>query len=165
MKRLLSIDGAESRIEILTPGPDCRFRLDDGNERRAHVESPEPNVYSILLDGRIYEASIQETATGLVVTIAGHRLDVEVRDPRRWTGKSGRTLAEGVQTIAAPMPGKVVRVLIAPGQTVEAGQGLIVVEAMKMQNELKAPRAGRVLTVPAKEGSTVDAADVLVTIG
>ena len=62
------------------------------------------------------------------------------------------------------MPGKVVRVLVAPGDAVEAGQGLIVVEAMKMQNEMKASRAGRVAAVPAKEGATVAAGDVLATI-
>ena len=164
MKRLLSLDGADCRIEILSPAPACRFRLDDAAERQAHVENPEPNVYSILLDGRIYEAAIQETATGLVVTVAGHRFEIETQDPRRWTRKSGRSSAEGVQTITAPMPGKVVRVLIVPGQTVEAGQGLIVVEAMKMQNELKAPRPGRVLTVTAIQGSTVVAAEVLATM-
>jgi biotin carboxyl carrier protein len=70
-----------------------------------------------------------------------------------------------VQTITAPMPGKVVRVLIETGQMVEAGQGLVVVEAMKMQNELRAPRTGRVLSVPAKEGATVGAAEILATIG
>jgi len=62
------------------------------------------------------------------------------------------------------MPGKVVRVLVAPGDSVEAGQGIAVVEAMKMQNEMKAARAGKVLSVPAKEGATVAAGEVLATI-
>jgi biotin carboxyl carrier protein len=62
------------------------------------------------------------------------------------------------------MPGKVVRVLVAPGDTVEAGQGLLVVEAMKMQNEMKASRAGRILTVAAREGATVSAGEILATI-
>ena len=64
----------------------------------------------------------------------------------------------------APMPGKVVRVLVAPGDAVEADQGIVVVEAMKMQNELKAPRAGRVISVAAKEGATVAAGETLATI-
>jgi biotin carboxyl carrier protein len=79
----------------------------------------------------------------------------------RRSGKQGR---EGVETITAPMPGKVVRVLVAPGDAVEAGQGLVVVEAMKMQNEMKASLAGRVATVPAREGATVAAGEVLATI-
>jgi biotin carboxyl carrier protein len=164
MRRLLSIDRADCRIEILSPTPNCRFRLDDGPDYQAHVENPEPNVYSILLDGHVYEAAIEETAEGAVVTIEGHRFEIELRDPRAWTGKPGGAPAEGTVSITAPMPGKVVRVLVAPGQRVEAGQGLIVVEAMKMQNELKAPRPGQVLTVPTKEGATVLAAEVLATI-
>ena len=72
--------------------------------------------------------------------------------------------AEGLQTVVAPMPGKIVRVLIAPGDAVETGQGLIVVEAMKMQNEIKATRAGRVLSVAVKEGATVSAGEILATI-
>jgi biotin carboxyl carrier protein len=164
MKRLLSIDGTESRIEILSPAPEYRFRLDDGPERQAQVETPEPDVYSIVLDGRMYEARVEERANGVMVTVGGCRFDIHIIDPRQWTGKTGRAAGEGVQTITAPIPGKVVRVLVAPGESVEAGQGLIVVEAMKMQNELKAPRGGRVLTVAAREGSTVGAMEVLATI-
>jgi biotin carboxyl carrier protein len=63
------------------------------------------------------------------------------------------------------MPGKVVRVLVAVGDEVAAGQGLLVVEAMKMQNEMKAPRPGKVLSLSAAEGSTVTAGEVLATIG
>ena len=86
-----------------------------------------------------------------MVVIDGFRFEIEVRDPRRWSRKAGRRGGEGVQNIAAPMPGKVVRVLVAPGDAVETGQGLVVVEAMKMQNEMKAARAGRVLAVPARK--------------
>jgi len=164
MKRLLAIDGVPTRIEILSLPPECCLRLDDGPERQAHVEIPESGVYSVLLDGRIYEARVEDSGTGLMVTIGGRRFDINLTDLRQWTGKSGRAAGQGVQTITAPMPGKVVRVLIEPGQNVEAGQGLVVVEAMKMQNELKAPRPGRVLTVTAREGDTVAAAEVLATI-
>jgi len=80
---------------------------------------------------------------------------------RRGDGARG---GAGVATIMAPMPGKVVRVLVAPGAAVEADQGIVVVEAMKMQNELKAPRAGRVISVAAKEGATVAAGETLATI-
>ena len=70
-----------------------------------------------------------------------------------------------MQTVAAPMPGKIVRVLAAVGDEVIAGQGLLVVEAMKMQNEMKAPRPGKVLSMAAKPGATVSAGEVLATIG
>ena len=166
MKLSLHIRGTEDSVEILAPPPACRFRNGEDAERIAHVEIPEPGVYSVLMDGRSYDARVEERpGGGLVVVIDGYRFEMEVRDPRRWARTSGSAGGDGVHNIVAPMPGKVVRVLVAPGQAVEAGQGLIVVEAMKMQNEMKAPRTGQVLGVTAKEGATVAAGEVLVTIG
>lgn len=165
MKLDLTINGADDRIEILSPAPECRFKLGDGAERSAQVEIAEPCVYSVLMDGRSYDARVEETPGGLAVVIDGFHFEVDVRDPRRFSRKSSGRAGEGVQTIAAPMPGKVVRVLVAAGQTVEAGQGLLVVEAMKMQNEMKAGRGGTVLSLSAKEGATVTAGEVLATIG
>jgi biotin carboxyl carrier protein len=165
MKLAVTVNGAGSEIEILSAAPDCRFRLGPEAPRQAQVETPEPGVYSVLMDGRSYEARVEEAASGLVVVIDGNRFEIEVKDPRRWAPNAGGPGAEGVQTVAAPMPGKVVRVLVGPGDAVEPGQGLVVVEAMKMQNEMKASRAGTVLTVAAKEGATVAAGEVLATIG
>ena len=97
-------------------------------------------------------------------TIEGHRLEIEVRDPRRWSRKTAGAGSDAVQSILSPMPGKVIRVLAAPGDPVVPGQGIVVVEAMKMQNELKSNRTGQVLTVSAKEGATVTAGELLATI-
>jgi biotin carboxyl carrier protein len=167
MKLALTIDAApEEHIEILAPAPDCRFRFEDGAERSAQVETPEPGVYSVLMDGRVYEARAEETPIGaLVVVVEGHRFEIEVRDPRRLRRRSGAAGHAGVHTVSAPMPGKVVRVLAAVGDEVRPGQGLLVVEAMKMQNEIKTPRAGTILSLAAQPGSTVSAGDVLATIG
>jgi biotin carboxyl carrier protein len=165
MKLSLTIDGADDEIDILAPAPATRFRFRDGIERCADVEMAEPGVYSILIDGRSYEARVEETPSALVVVLDGRRFEIEVRDPRRLSRKSGRAGADGVQTVAAPMPGKIVRVLATVGDAVTAGQGLLVVEAMKMQNEMKAPRAGKVLSISAREGATVAAGEVLATIG
>jgi biotin carboxyl carrier protein len=164
MKLTLLTGGVEQPIEILAAAPGYRFRLADAPERCANVETPEPDVYSVLLDGRSYDARVEETPAGLVVVIDGYRFEIVVRDPRRFSRKDAARAGEGVQTVAAPMPGKVVRVLVAPGDAVEAGQGLLVVEAMKMQNEMKAGRAGRILTVTVKEGATVAAGEVLATV-
>ena len=164
MKLSLMIDGRGDTIEILSPAPACRFQVGDAAPRDASVESPEPGVYSVLLDGRSYDAFVEDTPTGLVVTIEGHRFELEIRDPRRWSRKTAGAGAGAVQSIVSPMPGKVVRVLAAPGDEVVAGQGIVVVEAMKMQNELKSNRTGRVLSVPAKEGATVNAGELLATI-
>jgi biotin carboxyl carrier protein len=156
MKLDLIIDGREDRIEI-SPG---RFRIGDGPEREASVEMPQPGVYSVLLDGRSYQARIEEG----VVTVHGFRYEIEVRDPRRWSRQSRSGAHAQAQDIKAPMPGKVVRVLVAVGDAVEAGQGIVVVEAMKMQNELKAPRPGKVTSIAAKVGATAAAGEVLATI-
>jgi len=164
MKLTLHSGGGEQSIEIQAAAPSYRFRLGDAPERDANVEIPEAGVYSVLLEGRVYDARVEETPAGLVVVIDGYRFEMEVRDPRRWNRKDAARGSEGVQTVAAPMPGKVVRVLVAPGDTVAAGQGLVVVEAMKMQNEMKASRAGRILSVTVKEGATVAAGEVLATM-
>jgi biotin carboxyl carrier protein len=156
MKLDLTINGRERRIEIA----DGRFQIGDAPPREVSVETVQPGVYSILLEGRSYQARVEEG----VVTVDGFRFEMEVRDPRRWSRQSRGGAHAGTHQIKAPMPGKVVRVLAAAGDVVEAGQGVVVVEAMKMQNELKAPRAGRVIGVTAKIGATVTAGEVLATV-
>lgn len=164
MKLTLHNANAEQAIEIAPDPPSYRFRLGDAPERSADVLMPEPGVYSVLLDGRVYDARVEETPSGLVVVIDGYRFEIDVHDPRRWNRRDASRGVDGVQTVVAPMPGKVVRVLVATGDAVVAGQGLLVVEAMKMQNEMKAVRAGRILNVAVKEGATVTAGEVLATI-
>jgi biotin carboxyl carrier protein len=164
LKLTLKVNGAARLIEILSPAPACRFRLDEDPERAADVVMPGPGLYSILLDGRSYDVQVERTPRHSIVVLNGHRFEIEVHDPRRWAGQSSRRGGGDVESVAAPMPGKVVRVLVAAGDTVEAGQGLLVVEAMKMQNEMKAARAGRVITVTVAEGATVTAGEVLATI-
>jgi biotin carboxyl carrier protein len=128
------------------------------------IEAVEPGVYSVLFDGRSYEARVEEAEGCLIVFIDGHRFKVEIRDPRRWSRQSARRGVEGRMHVVAPMPGKIVRLLVAEGDTVEAGQGLLVMEAMKMQNEMKASKAGRVVSLTAHEGATVAAGEVLAAI-
>jgi biotin carboxyl carrier protein len=165
MKLSLTINGTEKSLELLAPSPSCRFRMDGGPERAADVESPVPGIYTVLIDGRSYDAFVETSAGAMMVTIDGHRFEVEVRDPRRMSRRGTGTGAGGVQTLSSPMPGKVVRVLVAVGDRVEAGQGVLVIEAMKMQNELRASHAGTVLSMAAKEGATVAAGEALATVG
>ncbi len=120
----------------------------------------EPGVWSVLEGSRSYEVRI----SGGEVRVNGRAVEVAMRDPRDWNPNAARAAASGSAQIKAPMPGKVVRVLVAAGDDVSAGQGVIVVEAMKMQNELKSPRDGRVASVSAREHDTVNAGAVLVTI-
>ena len=121
----------------------------------------EPNVYSILVDGVSYEARVN----GVEVTIGGVRFSIEIDDPRQWKRSARSADSSGQASLTAAMPGKIVRVLVAVGDEVAAGQGILVIEAMKMQNELKAPRAGRVTAMEVKENESVNAGALLATIG
>lgn len=156
MKLALTINGREETIELASG----RFRVGDAPEREVSVEIAQPGVYSVLMDGRSYDVRVD----GDVVSACGHRFEIEVRDPRRSNRRRAGGAHGGVQHVAAPMPGKVVRVLVAVGDEVEAGQGIVVVEAMKMQNEMKAARGGKVVSLSAKPGDTVTAGEVLATI-
>jgi biotin carboxyl carrier protein len=160
----VQIDGAHTRLELEQEGDRYRFRLGDQPERLAQLIEVEPGIYSVLLDGRSYEAHA-ETGTGCAwITIRGHRFRVSVTDPRRWCSKRAGAHGGEREEIVAPMPGKIVRLLVELGQAVEAGQGVVVMEAMKMQNEMKAHRAGRVATIPVRAGETVGAGAILATI-
>jgi len=130
----------------------------------AQIAAVEPGVYSVLLDGRSYEARIEPSESGIVVFIAGHRFEAEIHDPRRWSRQTRAQGGEGRANVTAPMPGKIVRLLVAQGDTVTAGQGLLVMEAMKMQNEMKSPKQGTVVSLAAREGATVAAGEVLAVI-
>ena len=137
----------------------------DGRRVEADAVKLSPGVYSILLDGRSLEVRVETVADGLLLQTAGREYRVEIVDPRSWRRSHGGKIdLAGRQQISAPMAGKVVRVLVAPGQPVEAGQGLLVVEAMKMQNEIRSPKTGTVERLLAKEGQAVNAGDVLAVI-
>ena len=161
MKLELTINGGEEPHRNPSPAPECRFRLGEGAELRRKWRWRSRGSIRFCSTAAATRPAWRKPPTGLVVTIEGYRFEIEVRDPRRWRERRAAAGTAGVQTIAAPMPGKVVRVLVAAGETVEAGQGLVVVEAMKMQNEMKALRAGKVLSLPAREGATVAAGEVL----
>jgi biotin carboxyl carrier protein len=153
------IDGKSGKLEIEAG----RFRYERGGEaieREYSIEPLTPGSYSILIDGRGYDV----IAAGGEFQVNGRAFSVEVFDPRSLRGRKSAGAGEGRQNIAAMMPGKVVRVLVAAGDAIEAGQGLVVVEAMKMQNELKSPKAGRVVEVKTKPEATVAAGQVLLVI-
>ena len=128
------------------------------------VTQVEPGVYSVLLNGASYEIWLARTSEGLDAETHGRTFRVEVRDPRDTSRASRTSIGSGRQNVSAPMPGKVIRVLVNAGDSVDVGQGLIVVEAMKMQNEMKAARPGRVTEIRVRAGDTVGAGDTLLVI-
>jgi biotin carboxyl carrier protein len=135
----------------------------DGQPVDADPVEISPYTLSILLNGRSYEIRVTPFPGGkLKLQTGAHEFIAEVIDPRSWSGRRhGHVEAEGRQPILAPMPGKVVRVLVKAGDRVEASQGLLVVEAMKMQNEIRSPKSGTIERVLAKEGQPVTAGEVL----
>lgn len=120
--------------------------------------------YSLLLDGQVVETAVTDGATrgDLVVHLPGLSLPVTI-DANRRRGKTAAH-ADGEQRIVAPMPGRVVRVLVSAGDEVELRQPVIVVEAMKMENELRAPKAGRVKEVAVEAGASVESGRLLLVI-
>jgi len=164
MIAVIRVGECEFPLEWSLEGETCRFRVESQEERTASVVKVEPGVYSLLLDGRSYSAHVEPRGDGWMVTVGGRRLAVEVIDPRRWSRREHARHGDGRQDVTAVMPGKVVRVLVSEGDAVVAGQGVVVVEAMKMQNEIKSARPGRVIAVAASVGAAVNPGDVLVTI-
>lgn len=121
--------------------------------------------FSLILEGRSHDVSVSSHAGGFQVVVDGESFLVGVYDPRRDAPlSSGGKEATGPSVVLASMPGKVVRILTAEGEKVRQGQGLVVVEAMKMQNELLSPKSGRIRAVRVVEGQTVNAGEPLVLV-
>ena len=161
MKYEIVIDGKAADLSVA--GERFEYRREGGAaiERRYSAAPAGDGIWSILIDGRSYAVTILGPGE---VSVNGRVFQVGVFDPRELRGRRSAADSSGPQAITSPMPGRVIRVLVDPGQEVAAGAGLIVVEAMKMQNEMKAPRAGRVAAIKTVAGATVSAGDVLLVI-
>jgi biotin carboxyl carrier protein len=165
MKFMVEIDGQERLVQIETRDGRPVFSI-DGRKIEAEAGELERGVYSVLLDGRSFEIKIEEGADRLTVHVSGRPYPYRavVRDQRRVPRSASAFSAAGRQELASPMPGKVVRLLVEENQEVEAGQGVVVVEAMKMQNEIRSPKRGRVVRVFAQAGAAVHAGQPLLVI-
>jgi biotin carboxyl carrier protein len=168
MKLAIELGGMTRRIEIASDAARASGELlctIDGRAVDADAVEVAPGVYSILIEGASFEARVEPDSTSLRIAIAGREYVAQVRDPRQWRRNRGAAIeAEGSQRVIAPMPGKVVRVLVKAGEAVEAGKGILVVEAMKMQNEVRSPKSGKVERILVSEGQTVSAGEVLATV-
>jgi biotin carboxyl carrier protein len=140
----------------------------DGRAYDIEISEPEPNIYLFKREGRIYQAFVSPEAspTGEIsVSVGNSQFNIRLIDPKRLHGAASDSAGtDGPAEIRTAMPGKIVRVLVETGEEVAKGQGVIVVEAMKMQNELKSPRNGIVKEILFGVDTTVSSGDVLVTI-
>lgn len=159
------INGNTHRVELAKGEKTWICKVDDSMMEVDAVFTAR-DVISILLGGKAYEVKRERSLSGETHMIVGSaRYSSEVQDPRSLkTRRAKAGTEEGPQKLLAPMPGKIVRILVAEKAEVEAGQGVIVVEAMKMQNELKSPKKGIVAKLPVAEGATVNAGDTLAII-
>jgi len=146
----------------LTPGLLSLLLLDPpANPTSPDPNSPNPNPPPDLQ----YRCILDLSPEGDAVLVNGQRAPFALADPRSLRARRGAGAgADGPRPVKAPMPGRVVRLLVAAGDEVAAQQGLVVIEATKMQNELKSPKAGRVARVAAQVGETVQSGDILAVV-
>jgi biotin carboxyl carrier protein len=167
MKLHAEVDGQKHEVEIRREDNKVFAKVDD-RDYELEVSEPESNVFLLKQNGRIFEVFVTApAATGgpYAARLGTSEFSIKLTDPKRLRGAASSDHdAHGAAEIRSAMPGKVVRILIEMGAEVEKGAGVIVVEAMKMQNELKAPKAGVVKEIRVGEGSTVNAGDVLVVV-
>ena len=160
----VTIGGKEYRVELTRIGSGWSCKL-DGRDFPLDAISLGNDQLSLLVSGKSYEVRREESAEGTSILIGRDRLNAMVRDPRSLRSRGGRDRgAQGPKKITAPMPGKVVRILAPLGSEVEAGQAVLVIEAMKMQNELKSPKKGNVRKLTVAEGAAVEAGQTLAEV-
>jgi biotin carboxyl carrier protein len=142
------------------------FASVDGREYELEASEVEPGVYLLKNAGRVYQVSVtQRPGSPTQAVVNGNGFEVDIIDPKRLRGaRSDHEHSGGHAEIKTAMPGKVVRITAAVGEPVEKGASVIVVEAMKMQNEMKSPIDGVVKEIRVSEGSTVNAGEVLLVI-
>ena len=159
------VDNKTHQVE-LTRGEKTWLCKIDGQEMEVDAQLTTRDVLSVLVGNKAYEIKRERSLQGeLHMVIGSARYAVDVQDPRSLrTRRAVAGVDAGPQKVKAPMPGKIVRVLVAEKDEVKAGQGIIVMEAMKMQNELKSPKAGTVVEIRVAPGDTVLVGDVLAVI-
>ena len=159
----ITIDSKSYRLEFDRVDGRSPCRL-DGRTIEADAVMVRPDVLSLRIGDRSYEVKIERAEGAMQISLGGHRFAAEVRDPRSLRGRTRAADEHGPKNLTASMPGKVVRVLVAEGNEIEAGAGMVVVEAMKMQNEIKSPKKGTIQKILVSEGTAVNAGDVLAIV-
>jgi len=163
MKYDVSIGGNHYQLELGRDASRWSCHL-DGLEVDVDAIPVRPGVLSLRVGHEIYEVKCERKADHVQVWFRGECYAAEVRDPRSLRARTRAADDHGPRKLTAPMSGKIVRVLTREGSEVDAGAGLVVVEAMKMQNEIKSPKKGTVQKILVNEGAAVNAGDVLAIV-
>jgi biotin carboxyl carrier protein len=165
MKYFVTIDGREQTVEVVVRPTGELLVSVDGHPVESDVVALDDGGLSVRIDGRILDLTVEGEPPEMGVVASGHRAYVRVESERlRAAAAAKRGGVSGAEkSIMAPMPGRVAKVLVAVGDEVAAGQGVIVVEAMKMENELRAKGPGRVAEIHVKAGEAIEAGARLIT--
>ena len=169
MKRelIVTADGADRMVTVDGPLPDGRFKVSiDGSERMVDAKQIRPGTWSLLLDGQQFVVDLDRRRTGVAASVGASEAQLTVEDAlhRRLSSAAGTRAQARGESIRAPIAGKVVKVLISVGDQVAPGSPVIVLEAMKMENELIAERGGTVTALHKAAGQAVDTGDMLVEL-
>jgi biotin carboxyl carrier protein len=165
MKFTLEIDGQTRQVEIEPADQPGQWRIQvDGHEVEADAHLLRPGVLSLLIAGQSHRVVLDVEHFEPALHLGAKRIPYRVDDPRSLRSRRRHGQSDGPVTLRASMPGRIVRLLVAKGDTVAAHQGILVIEAMKMQNEIKSPKEGRVADLRVTPGDTVAAGDTLATI-
>ena len=157
------IDGRKHQLELSHDDGNWRCRL-EGREVDFDAVLVQPNVLSLRISNQAYEVKCERSGNDLCLWVGSVCFTAQVRDPRSLRSRGRSTDDDGPRKLIAPMPGKVVRVLSHEGEIVESGAGVLVVEAMKMQNEIKSPKKGTIHRILVGEGAAVNAGDILAIV-
>jgi biotin carboxyl carrier protein len=167
MKLQAIISDVQVDLEIRQQGPRI-FATVDGRDYEFDLMRGSDHAYLILDHGKVFDCRVEgrpESGGKVEVIVGAERHAITLIDPKRLRSASGAGAhGDGAARITAPMPGKVVRLLVEAGQEVEAGHPIVVVEAMKMQNEMKSPKSGTVTSINAAVGATVNSGDLLAVV-
>ena len=167
MNYQVSERGGETRLIALRETGDGIYEITiDGHTVHVDAVRSGPTVYSVIEDGQQFEAMVDERGEhGFDVLVGGRLFHLRAEDERRkLLTATAHAVTTGPQTVNAEMPGKIVKVNVAVGDPVTEGKGVVVVEAMKMENEIPSPIAGVVTEVAVSEGQTVEAGALLFTV-
>jgi biotin carboxyl carrier protein len=166
MRLRVAIDGEEALLEVQKDLVQATYSLDGAltGSGTASIAAIAPGVWSVLIGHKSVTVSIEQNADNLEIWVRGRRYVVSVGDLRDRPATHNKHAASGPAEVRALMPGKIVNILVEKGASVQAGQGLIVVEAMKMQNEMKSPGDGVVSAIYVVTGSTVAAGEKLMVV-
>jgi biotin carboxyl carrier protein len=164
---IVTAEGRDRTVVVDGPGPDGGFRISiDGVEQPVDAAALRPGSWSLIVGGQAFLVDLDRRRGGIAASVGAGEVTLRVEDAlhRRLASAAGARAPARGESIRAPIAGKVVKVLVAVGDQVAAGSAVIVLEAMKMENELAAERGGTVSAIHRAAGQAVDTGDLLVEI-